>query len=188
MKSTGFLQRSALATVLAIALLLAAGCGGSGGDGSSDTSPTTKWADGLCSAISTWTSSISSIGDTIKGGDISKDSLTSAVDDAKSATETFTSDLDSLGKPDTEAGQQAKDSIDQLSSELKDEVATIQDELDGASGITGIIAAIPTITTSLSNMGTQVSSTISDLESLDAKGELESAFKDSSSCDDLTGS
>ena len=37
-------------------------------------------------------------------------------------------------------------------------------------------------------MGTQVSSTISDLESLDAKGELESAFKDASSCNDLTGS
>ena len=113
---------------------------------SSDVSPTTEWAGGLCTAISDWTSSISSIGDTIKGGDLSKDSLTSAVDDAKSATETFTSDLDGLGKPDTEAGQQAKDSIDQLSSELKDEVATIQDELDGASGITGLIAAIPAIT------------------------------------------
>ena len=47
-------------------------------------------------------------------GDISKDSLTTAVDDAKSATETFTSDIEDLGKPDTEAGQQAKESIDQL--------------------------------------------------------------------------
>jgi hypothetical protein len=173
-------------TIVAAALL-AAGCGGSD-DSSSDVSPTTEWAGGLCSAISDWTSSISSIGDTIKGGDLSKDSLSSAVDDAKSATDTFTSDLDALGKPDTEAGQAAKDAIDQLSSELEDDVATIQDELDGASGITGLIAAIPAISTSLSNMGTQVSSTISDLENLDAKGELESAFKDASSCDDLTGS
>ena len=133
------LTRAAAVVTLAAAALLAAGCGGSSeSDTSSGTSPTTEWADGLCTAISDWTSSISSIGDTIKGGDLSKDSLTSAVDDAKSATETFTSDLDGLGKPDTDAGQEAKDSIDQLSSELKDEVATIQDELDGASGITGL--------------------------------------------------
>jgi hypothetical protein len=36
-------------------------------------------------------------------------------------------------------------------------------------------------------MGTDVKSTFSELESLDAKGELESAFRDSSSCSDLTG-
>jgi hypothetical protein len=178
-----------VAATLATAALVVAGCGGSDGDGSSsDVSPTTEWADGLCSAISTWTSSISSLGDSIKDGVVSKDSLTSAFDDAKSATETFTSDLDALGTPDSDAGQQAKDAIDQLSSELKDVVATIQEELDDASGITGIIAAIPAITTSLSNMGDQVSSAISDLESLDARGEFESAFEDASSCDDLTGS
>ena len=184
-----FASVPAAVATLAAAALLAAGCGSSdsGSTTSSDTSPTTEWAAGLCTAISTWKSSISAIGDTIKGGTISKDALTSAVDDAKSATDTLTSDLDALGTPDTEAGQQAKDSIDQLSTELKDDVATIQDELDNASGITGLIAAIPTITKSLANMGTQVSTAISDLESLDAKGELQSAFNDASSCDGLTG-
>ena len=77
-----------------------------------------EWADGLCSAITTWTSSITSIVNTLKGGNLSQDSLTSAVDDAKSATDTFTSDLEDLGKPDTDAGQQAKDSVDQLSTEI----------------------------------------------------------------------
>lgn len=182
-----------MVVTLAAVVLLAAGCGGSSDSGgttgsNSDTPPTTEWADGLCTAISTWKSTISSIGDTITGGDISKDSLTSAVDDAKSATETLTSDLDALGTPDTDAGQQAKDSIDQLSTELRDDVTTIQDELDSASGLTGLIAAIPTITKSLADMGTQISTAISDLESLDARGELESAFEDASSCDELTGS
>ncbi len=184
-----FTGSAAVATLATAALLAAAGCGGSSDSSSSSdtTSPTTEWADGLCTAISTWKSSISSIGDTLTSGEISKDALTSAVDDAKSATDTLTSDLDALGTPDTDAGKQAKDSIDQLSTELKDDVATIQDELDSASGIAGLIAAIPTITKSLSNMGTQVSTAISDLESLDAKGELESAFKDASSCDGLAG-
>ena len=180
-------RRILIAAVVAGAALLAAGCGGSS-DSSSDTSPTATWADGLCTAITTWTSSISSIGESLKGGDLSKDSLNSAVDDAKSATETFTSDLDGLGKPDTQAGQQAKDAVDQLSTDLKAGVTTIQDALDGASGISGIIAAAPVIVTTLGTMGTQTSSTISSLQSLDAKGELETAFKDAPSCATLTGS
>ena len=117
--------------------LIAAGCGGSSDSTSTDASPTSEWADGLCSAINTWTASISSIGDTIKSGDISKDSLTSAVDDAKSATETLTSDLEGLGKPDTEAGQEAKDSIDKLSTDLQAEVKTIQDGSTAPPGSPG---------------------------------------------------
>lgn len=112
---------------------------------------------------------------------LSKDSIVAA-------TETLTSDLDNLGKPDTEAGAKAKESVDQLSTELQGEVSTIEDTLNGASGVAGIIAAVQTISTALGNMGTQVTSTVSDLESLDAKGEFESAFNDASSCSDLAGS
>jgi hypothetical protein len=181
-------KRILVAATVAVAALLAAGCGSSSDSATSDTSPTATWADGLCSAITTWTSSISSVGETLKGGDLSKDSLTSAVDDVKSATETFTSDLDGLGKPDTEAGQQAKEAVDQLSTDLKADMTTIQDAVDGASGLSGLIAAAPGIVTTLGTMGTQASSTISSLQSLDAKGELESAFKDAPSCSELAGS
>ena len=97
-------------------------------------------------------------------------------------------DLEGLGKPDTEAGQEAKDSIDKLSTDLQAEVKTIQDELDGASGIAGLVAAAPAIATALGTMGTDVTSTVTTLQGLDAKGELESAFKDTPSCSDLTGS
>lgn len=183
-----FAKRSLLAATVTVVALLAAGCGGSSDSTSTDASPTSEWADGLCSAINTWTASISAIGDTIKSGDISEDSLTSAVDDAKSATETLTSDLEGLGKPDTEAGQEAKDSIDKLSTDLNTEVSTIEDALNDASGIAGYIAAAPVIATSLGTMGTDVTSTITTLQGLDAKGELESAFKDAPSCADLTGS
>lgn len=181
-------KRSLLAATVAGAALLAAGCGSSSESSSTDVSPTTEWADGLCTALSAWTTSISAVGGTITAGGLSKDSLTSAVDDVKSATETFTSDIEGLGKPDTEAGEQAKESIDQLSTDLKSEVSTIEEALDGASGVAGVLAALPTISTALAKMGTEVTSTLSDLESLDAKGELESAFEGSSSCTDLAGS
>jgi len=182
-------KRSLLAATVAGAALLAAGCGGSSDSTTTaDVSPTTEWADGLCSAINTFTASITSIVDPIKSGDISKDSLTTAVDDAKSATDTLTSDLEGLGKPDTEAGQEAKDSVDKLSTDLKAEVTTIQGALDGASGIAGYIAAAPVILTSLGTMGTDVTSTITTLQGLGAKGELETAFKDAPSCSTLAGS
>ncbi len=180
-------KRTLLAVAVAGAALLAAGCGSSS-DSSSDTSPSTEWADSLCSAINTWTASITSIVDPIKGGDISKDSLTTAVDDAKGATDTLISDLDGLGKPDTEAGQEAKDSVDKLSTDLKAGVTTIEDEINGASGIAGYIAAAPAVLTALGTMGTDVTSTVTTLEGLDAKGELETAFNDAASCADLKGS
>jgi len=177
-----------LAATVAGAALLAAGCGSSSDSSSSDTSPTTEWADSLCSAINTWTTSITSIIDPIKSGDISRDSFTTAVDDAKGATDTLISDLDGLGKPDTEAGQEAKDLVDKLSTDLEAEVTTIENELDGASGIAGYIAATPAVLTALGAMGTNVTSTVTTLQGLDAKGELETAFNDAASCADLTGS
>ncbi len=176
-----------IAAVVAVAALLAAGCGGSSDSASSDVTPTEEWADGLCSSISTWTSSLTSIVDTLKGGDLSKDSLTSAVDDAKSATETFTTSLSDLGRPDTEAGQEAKDSVDQLVTDIQADMTEIEDAVNGASGVAGVIAAVPTISSTLAKAGEQVSNTLSGFQDLDAKGELESAFESSSSCQDLTG-
>ena len=134
------------------------------------------------------TSSLTSIVSSLKSGGLSKDSLTSAVDDAKTATDTFTSSLKDLGKPDTGAGQQAKDSVDQLSTEIDADMKKIEDTVSNASGAAGILAAVPVITSTLQSAGTQVKSTISSLQALDAKGELESAFKQSSSCKTLTSS
>jgi hypothetical protein len=179
-------RRAIAAAVIVVAALLAAGCGGSSDD-SSSASPTSEWAGGLCSAITSWTSSLSSIGDTLKQGSFTKDSLTSAVDDAKSATDTFTSDLDGLGLPDTDAGEQAKDSVDQLSTDLKADMTVIEDAVDGASGVSGILDAVSVVSSTLVKMGSKVSSTITSFQDLDAKGELESAFKQADSCTELAG-
>ena len=177
-----------VAAAVATAIVIAAGCGGSSDSSSSDTSPTATWADGLCSALNTWKSSLPETVNTVKDGSLSKDSLTTAVDDAKSATETLASDLEGLGKPDTEAGQQAKDSIDQLSTDLKADMTKIEDAVNGASGASGILSAVSVVTSTLVAMGTQVTSTITDIQGLDAKGELKSAFDQSASCQELQGS
>jgi hypothetical protein len=159
---------------------LAAGCG-------ADQPPTTtEWADGVCSAVSTWESSLESAVQPIASGDVSKDSLETAADDAKSATETLKSDLEDLGKPDTQVAQQAQDQIDTLTSQLQADVDAVKSAVEDASGITGITAAVTTATTTVATMKTQVNATITSLKQLDAKGELTTAFQQSSSCQQLT--
>ena len=176
-------SRLTIAMVVAVCALVAAGCGSS--DDSSDTTPTTEWDDGLCSSITTWKSEITTIVNSLKGGNLSQDSLTAAVDDAEEATRNFTTELKGLGRPDTDAGQQAQDSVNELTTQIDEDMTTIQDAVSNASGVAGVIAAVPTITSTIQSAGNQVADTISGFEELDAKGELESAFKDADSCEDM---
>jgi hypothetical protein len=173
--------------VLAALALAAAGCGGSSSSSASDTTPTNKWADNLCSSITTWTSSLSSIVGGLQPGGLTKDSLQTAVDDAKTATDTFTTSLGNLGKPDTGAGQQAQASVDQLSTEIQADLKTIEDAVNGASGVSGVLNAVTVTKSTLTKAGTQVSDTLTGFQDLDAKGEIEAAFKQSDSCKKLTG-
>jgi hypothetical protein len=177
-------KRALVGAIVAVAAALAAGCGSS--DSSSGTTPTSEWADGLCSAITTWTSSLTAISATVKEGGLNKDTLSSAIDDAQTSTDTFTSSLKDLGTPDTDAGQQAKDSVDKLAADIDDDMQTIQDAVSNASGAAGLISAVSTISTTLKTAGQQVSSTIEGFKSLDTKGELESAFTAAPGCKGLT--
>jgi hypothetical protein len=167
--------------VVAAAALLAAGCGGS------DDEPTaTDWANDLCGALTDWTGSISSAVDTLRGGNLSQEAVDDAFDEAENATNTLVDDLRALGPPETDAGQQADDSVQQLSDDLESGMDTIDQAIDDASGGTGILDAVSVVSGTLSTMGDQVSSTIDALEQLDAQGELEQAFQDASACDELT--
>ena len=163
------MSRIALAVLLAV-VLVAAGCGSK-----SKTTSTSDWANGLCTAITTAASSL-------KAGNLTQQSVQSAADDAKTATDTLASDLKKLGKPDTEAGAQAKQDVDDLSTQIQDGVQTIQDTLNSASGLAGILSAVPTVTSSLQTMGNEISSTFTSLKQLDAKGELQTAFKQAPAC------
>ena len=58
----------------------------------------------------------------------------------------------------------------------------VKDATNGGS----IVTALTTVTSTLSTMGSQVKMAIGELEKLDPGGELESAFKNASSCKSLT--
>ena len=177
MRGTRILGGAAVAAVL-----VAAGCGSS-----STTTATDTWATGVCTAITTWQSQLTSIENTVKSGAVTKDSINSAVTQAKDATDELAKSLKKLGKPDTQVGQQAQDQIDTLTTQLQTDVDTIKSAAEGVSGVGGVTAAVTTATTTVSKMKTQINATITSLKQLDAKGALATAFQQSSSCQKLKG-
>jgi hypothetical protein len=164
-----------------LAVFLASGCGGEAGGGSS----ATEWADHVCSATTTWSESIRSTLDSLTTGNLSEDELRGAADDVESATSDFVDDLRGLGKPDTEAGEEAKESLDQLAGQIEENLSTLRNAVEDASGSGGIVEAAGAASAALSAMDEQLSSTFAELEGLDAGGELEAAFGEADSCNEL---
>jgi len=178
--------RRSLVVASLVAMLVASGCGGSGG-GSSE-SATETWANGVCSSLNTWKTSVTQAGASITGGNMSQDQVTSAVNDVKDATSKLSSDLKGLGRPDTESGQQAQEALTKLSGQLDADVQQINQAVEGASGPTAAVGIATSVGAALSQMSTQVSAALSTLDQADTKGELNDAFQNSDACKQLTGS
>ena len=173
--------RTLLAALLVALLIAAAGCGGD------DTSATEQWAGDVCSAISEWTTSLRGAADSLSAGSIGQNGLQDAVADVKAATSTLADDLRSLGPPDTESGDKAKETLDGLATQIQSDVDKVESAAEGVSGASDTLTAVSTISSTLASMGNAVASAFTELEQLDAGGELEDAFRNASSCDDLTG-
>jgi len=161
-----------------------AGCGSSSSS-SSDSSSTAKWADGICTAVVTWKNELTSIGASLKGKVPTQASVEAAANKAQTATQTFADTVKSLGKPDTTSGSAASDAVTQLDDELTAGASSIEDAVKGVSGVNATLAAVSSVSGTLATMGTQVSATVTTLQQLDAKGELENAFSQSSACQSL---
>jgi hypothetical protein len=66
-------------------------------------------------------------------------------------------------------------------------VDEIEATVDGIAGLASIPAALSTVTSTFGSMASDVSSAFSALGDLDARGELEDAFRQSDECDCLVG-
>jgi hypothetical protein len=176
--------RFALVSAVAVLALSAAGCGGN-----DDNDATTEWAGGVCSAITTWQSSITDAVNSAKDNP-TKEGVQSAFNEAKDATTTLTDDLKSLGKPDTDAGQQAEDALNELSSDVDAGVQQVQQTVQEAenAGAAGALSAISAVSATLATLTSQVTTTVTQLQSLDGGQELKDAFDNADSCNDLTTS
>lgn len=172
-------HRGFLRVILAGVVLAAAGCG-SGSKGAQSLTPS-DWANGMCSAITTYRGSLTDATKSVRSNP-SKAGLQDAADAINSATDTFVSDVKALGKPNTTAGEQAKTTVDTLSTNLGTDTTTIQD----AAG-TGV-QRISAVTGALATAQTQVTTALTSLQGVDAKGELSDAFAQAPACASMTSS
>lgn len=175
----------------AVALLIVVFVAACGGGGKSTTTTNEQavqdWANGLCTATSTYITSLTSLGDTLKGGNATKDSLNQALDKAKSATQTFGDDVKALGSPPV-ADSKTKQILDDLKSELSKDADTIKNAMSNVSNASEVLSAVSTVTGTLATVGTQISSAYSDLKQADPKGTVQSAFRNAPACSSLIGS
>ena len=149
--------------------------------------PLKEWANGLCSSVATWTSSLASIAGGLESGDLTRASLQGAVDKATTSTDAFAAGLATLGVPDSAAGQKALQSVERLQVEIPSDIETIEAAVNGASGVDGVLNAVGVTTHTITKAGTQLTDTVAGLRRLDAEGELEAAFTEAQSCKTLTG-
>jgi hypothetical protein len=174
---------SAFALLVASLALVAAGCGG---DDEASADPTAAWAEGFCTAITTWTDSITEATDELRSlSSLNRESFEQAAEDIRTATTDFGDDLRALGSPETESGEEAKQAIDDFATTLDDDSADIETAIQDVSGITDIPGAVQDITTSLSSMNAAFSTMLSAIRTDDAQDELQTAFENADACDEI---
>jgi hypothetical protein len=182
------LDQMKLGTVTVVILISALSLSACGGDDGSDTTSPSDWADTLCTDLSEWQSSLTSVASSFGGGNLSQEAVQNAANDVADATETLVGNLQDLGRPDTEAGQEAQDTVNQLADELQTGIGEIERAAEGVSSAADVPQAVSTVRETLMAMGNELSSTFTSLEQLEPQGELRSALQQSGACTDLRSS
>ena len=159
-------------------LLLAAGCGGDD-EGSAE-----AWADDVCGSLNGWFEDVDAAleGLTDEGLQLDRADVDGAVQAVGDATDELGNELDELEPLETESGQQAEAVVTDLRETLADDVETIQGALSGDSPP---LEAVSEVASALASAADALQAGYNALVELDAGGELESAFEDADSCDEL---
>lgn len=179
------MNRGIVTVVVLISAFSLSACGGD--EGSETTSPS-EWADSLCSDLSDWKSSVTSVAASLGGSDLSQEQVQDVVNEVAASTEMLVGNLQDLGRPDTEAGQEAEDSVNQLADELQTGIGEMEDAAAGVSSAADAVQAASSISSTAMTMSDQVSSAVTGLEQLEPQGELKSALEQSDACTDLKSS
>jgi membrane protein implicated in regulation of membrane protease activity len=163
------------AALVAAAVLALAACGGDNGESASE-----SYANSVCGQLSMWAAdqrdTLNSLQDA--GLSITKEDVAAALGDVRDSTQVLIEDLKGLDPPETDEGQKARTELDNLGTELTQQVDTVQQALDAN---TSVVALASTATTALSTAVSDVSSTLDELQNLDSD-ELKDAFENSDDC------
>jgi hypothetical protein len=168
-----------------VTLMIAVSLSACGGDEGSDTTSPSEWADSLCSDLSEWKSSVESVAGSLGGSDLSQEQVQDVVNEVAASTEMLVGNLQDLGRPDTEAGQEAEDAVNQLADEIQTGIGEMERAAAGVSSSTDALQAASSIRATATTMSDEVSST---LTSVGQQNELKGALEQSEACRDLSSS
>ena len=153
--------------------------------------PVTQWADSVCTSLSTWQSSITAISN-VSGETLTPESLQQSLAEATSATTTLVDDLQQLGPPDLDSGDDLKQQLDAAASEIESSFDTLKEsaaDAADAGSSAEFIQALAALAPQFQALLDMLSATVDDLQNAnvaaDAQDELQDAFASSTSCQQL---
>ena len=153
----------------------------------------TEWADAVCTDLATWKSSIEALTD-VSPGDLNAEVLGEKIDEAEAATSTLVSELQDLGAPDLDSGDELKQQLSSAADEIQSSVDALKqgaEEASQASSPQDFFEALTALAPQFQELLDALSTTIDDLENADiaedARAELQAAFDDAESCQELQG-
>jgi hypothetical protein len=172
---------ASLSGLLAVLVLVAAGCG------NSDKKANQAYANSVCSAVATWEQQIKTIATTFSGP-ISKTTLDAKVTQAEAETKKLVSQIKAVPAPNTSAGKAAKQQLDQLATDLNTTVTNAQSavsQIPADATAVQVAGALIPLAPQVKSLANSAQSTIKSLQT--AGGALSSAFKSTDSCKNLGG-
>jgi septal ring factor EnvC (AmiA/AmiB activator) len=167
-----------LATTLAFA---AAGCGG-------DSSEAENWASSVCSTVSDWQGEIEQAAQEVQTELQSPDLSTVAaietqIKSAVTATQKLSSDLKAIDAPDIDSGQQAKQQVDALASQLQSAVNIAKNTVDALPenpNLNELAQKLLPLAPAIQSLATSTSNTVKAIET--SGDELKQGFEDADAC------
>jgi methyl-accepting chemotaxis protein len=158
-------------------LLLAAGCGGE------DESSTEAWSNDFCSASADWRSSLENIVSQFQSpSDLDADSIQGAIDDGLEATESFVDEVESLGAPETEAGQEVAGILDSMTSSIQTTADDLRSTFEGADSLQDLVARAGEAASQIGQLEQELQSSLDEIENLNT-GELRDELESNEDCD-----
>ena len=115
-----------------------------------------------------------------------KEAIASGVD----ATTQLKDELQDIGPPETEAGDEAKKALDDFAdqaAQTADDVQAQAEKLPDSGSVTELLGQLTPIAASLESLAREGQSQLQDLESLDPSGEIQDGVENAEACQSLTG-
>jgi hypothetical protein len=172
----------ALAMLLTALALVAAGCGGGG---NSDKKANEAYANGVCTAIGSWTAEVKSL-TTVPTGGITKASIDTKLSQFETATQKLISQVKAVPAPNTSEGQSAKKQIDQLATQVQatsTAVKSAASKLPANATVAQVVSELSNLEPQFQTLKSSAQSTVTTIQS--AGGSLADAFKSETACKQL---